>query len=309
MVPSGKEDSPSGKGGGREALAGTPGAREIRQALLPGGADGEPWVSLTPAQVRLALLRELDAVPPAAGACLAAAADAESVHALRVRARRARALLSFGRPLLGRSGYRRCQARLRGILARFSAVRELDVLLAERDAFAAAGGLPSPPGVLGAVIAAERERAARDALRYLRSGALERAVEKTCRQVRALPCADGTLPDGRAAERLRRWKRKAVRQAGKKKARRPEAVHALRIRLKKIRYVQSCLAAACGAGEGGQPKLQELQERLGRACDLYANLRLLKGLRARYPGPALNKEAALLERFCRDRAGGAPEGG
>jgi CHAD domain-containing protein len=226
----------------------------------------EPRAPAAPAALLRARLRTLLRLLPAAQQ-----GRDEALHALRVAARRldlAAGLLAR-RPDGTRVGrVRRC---LRRLLRATGRARDLDVLLPllASEAGAAGDDTAACTRRLRARRCSERRRLARRLARFDR-GRLRRAVRRLARRTLAGPVA---------CAQIEAWTRREQAELAAALVRRPrrfdgEALHAQRIRLRRLRYALELREELSGAPAGGTParasiELRPLQERLGAIHDAH----------------------------------------
>jgi triphosphatase len=217
--------------------------------------------------------------------------DPEYLHQLRVGTRRLRAALRVFRGTMRRSEVRALQRTLRKIAKASGPARDWDV------------NAPRLPLALR-VQAARRQRAAHARLRRV-IGAM---------QIWSLPRGlAGTRPDlpTFAREVLESLDRKATRQGEDIDWKRAGQRHALRVRLRRLRYACEFLGGAF-PGRDSAPlvrSLKQLQDLLGELNDMEVARRLARELRGtrtrRAPGLRQRKLASLLPAAWR-RYTGAP---
>lgn len=212
-------------------------------------------------------------------------ADIDSLHRLRVAARRGRALLSLSREHLPEAGWRPLHAALRALLRATGPARDWQVLLTE-----------TLPALLPEVAAEAEARsqlleaAGRQESAARRHGAAALRGDRHLELLLALEgyllaCAaaeaDGNASGQTATQVLERQHRRLRRRARRLDRDDPEALHQLRLRLKAQRYRVELLAS----GYPGKAvrrylaRLKRLQDQLGHLQDLEAAQRRLRGLR------------------------------
>lgn len=206
--------------------------------------------------------------------------DPEYLHQLRVGTRRLRAALRVFRGTMRRKQERALLRTLRRIAAASGPARDWDVN---------ASRLP----VSLRPEAARRRRAAHAQLRGV-IGAM---------QFRLLPrgrAGTRTALDAFAREALESLDRKATRHGGKTDWTRAGQRHALRVRLRRLRYACEFLSGAF-PGRESEPlvrSLERLQDLLGELNDIEVARRLARELRGRYtrraPGRRERKLVSLL---------------
>lgn len=237
---------------------------------------------VTPLQAfRLIALESLAQLQANEAGLLQRLEDAEYLHQARVALRRLRSALRLFAPILPEPFLRRWSREWQGLAQSLGDARDWDVLCTE--------GLPRLAEALGpAVSRIERHsRARRTAARAAARASLAapRHAQQLLAFTRALlklseapDAAHPPLVDW-ARERLAARHRKARRGARAAAQLAPEARHALRIELKKLRYALDFLASLFPA-KRVQPYSRALaaaQDLLGRMNDLATAQRLLAG--------------------------------
>jgi triphosphatase len=200
---------------------------------------------------------------------LLAGRDPDALHQARVALRRLRSALTLFRPAAKGAAYERIRDELRWYAGRFGDARNLDVLLA--------GTLLPDDASLRRTVEAERERAYDHVLATLRSDrgralmlclASWIALGGWAREHRA----SGEVRDLAARGLDRQW-RKVCRRGAEFATLDPDALHRLRIDVKKLRYAAEFLASLyaektqAGRARRFAAALRDLQERLGDAND------------------------------------------
>lgn len=223
--------------------------------------------------------------------------EPEATHKLRVSLRKTRSLLSFIKPLLGGVPFKDSQASLKAIPRRFGRLREIDVLLAQWQQYREEHHLLSEGGLAAAL---RREREQEQALleAYARSpdipGALHAALSQViCWDHEALEEKHPFAPF--AAARFDKWLKAARAAKERLDPEDYEEVHALRIRCKKLRYVNELLGNPGAKERDPARNLLRLQEDLGLLCDSYAHMPLLSALAREHEAfPGLAQDAGTL---------------
>jgi CHAD domain-containing protein len=201
--------------------------------------------------------------------------DPEYLHQLRVGTRRLRAALHAFRGTMRESDARALRRALRRLAAVAGPVRDLDV------------AAPQLPAELRAP-AGRRRRAAHAALRRV-LGAWQPWLLPRGRAAPRRP-----LPDF-AREVLERLDRKALRRGGRIDWARPGKRHALRVRLRRLRYACEFFqgAFAPGAAERLIDSLKALQDLLGELNDYVVRRRIAREMGGRR-APVGARERVLL---------------
>jgi len=206
--------------------------------------------------------------------------DPEFLHQLRIGMRRLRAALRAFRGVLVRKDARRVIRFLRRVSPRLGVARDWDVLVARVEADRGS------PGLLSAAQA--RQGAARRAARRALVSKRFASIGPRVRKLATTPCSATLAQFGAAA--LARAHRKLMAQALGLDWADAAARHAVRIRVKRLRYSCEFFAPAFPA-KGVSPyiaALKALQEVLGALNDISVGRRLI-GFEA--------DEAALLRRL------------
>jgi triphosphatase len=220
--------------------------------------------------------------------------DPEFVHQTRVGLRRLRAALQAFRALPGRKRRRQLGRDARELTRRLGAARDWDVLIARLESAGRSRELATR---------ARRDRAAvQRELRRLLTSAPWREFLASARGIR--------LPRGGARPSLREFGSSAMerdRRKVMKRARRMDWTsasqrHALRVRLRRLRYTCEIFAAAFPARAAAAyvSKLERLQDILGELNDLRVGHGLLEPAgshRAGMRGRLAVREAVLLRRL------------
>lgn len=255
-------------------------------------ADGKWIENLTPdlpledaaRQVLMLRLQVIvDYLPRALGG---SAADVENVHQLRVGTRRADAALRLFRACLPRRVYRKARERLRSLRRAAGAARDADVFLVSLEQREQTVPAEQHPGLDFLIGHALGERtAAQERLASVGQAEAERLpalVESVLEAVRpagkeALVCL-GDLAGPIMALRLER-----LEQAASGKLQHYEELHQVRIAGKRLRYVMEVLGDCYGPTfrEEVYPRVEEMQETLGRANDSHVACQRLAALRDR----------------------------
>lgn len=206
-------------------------------------------------------------------------AGPEEVHKARVAVRRLRTILASIAPAIEPRDASRLREQFRGLAHELGMVRDADIRA--QILLPALSTLGQGADGRSAAALARRLRAARHTTRrrlraHLRSAAFHRELEAT----RRLVADDALLRPGTDADKmlraaLQRRRRKLDKAlAGKvgSAARR----HALRIRIKKFRYLRDALHGRPARADKQGRRLRQLQEDLGRLNDLAQARRWLK---------------------------------
>jgi CHAD domain-containing protein len=203
--------------------------------------------------------------------------DTEFLHDYRVAFRRARSVVSLFRGVYSDPVQQDLRQTMRELMARTGALRDLDVHLLDRDAYFAVlpNELHEGLGLLFDRLTRTRAQEQRRLAKWFRSPAYSEAITALAHRfeepVRVETGPNGSRPvEDMLQELLRqRWRstRAAARRIGT--ASPDEAVHDLRIRCKKLRYLLEFAAPVLGAA-AVRPlirPLKALQEELGTFND------------------------------------------
>ena len=211
------------------------------------------------------------------GAFLAKPDDVETIHKLRISIRTLRSLLAFVSPLLKRRRHRLLQDDLRSVVIETSRLREYDVML--RDVRA----LGSPSGELVARIGELRELERNRVVGVMDGRHTRRALRRVRRRVKALPWKDSVRRRGvtradvlAVFDELVRTVDEGYAAVDRADA---DAVHTLRKRAKRVRYVAEAFCALLGeraVAEGA--RMKGVQDELGDVCDARVNAEMARDL-------------------------------
>ena len=260
-------------------------------------AEGK-WISGLSPEMDLAeaARKALDQRLSTVGRCLPDAIahaydDDEHVHQLRVATRRADACLRIFRACLPKRVYQATRERLRTIRRAAGAARDADVFLAalrERSASAKAGDLAGLD-FLVAYTLGQREVAQED-LEGVEAGQKKPFGEIATRTLEAVrDSRDGERTLGDLARPQVAELVEALDAATREPLDDYDHLHQVRIAGKRVRYAVEILAACfeCEIEERVYPRIEEMQEILGRANDSHVavmRLQRLKQRLAEWPG-------------------------
>ncbi|MEW5790247.1 MAG: CHAD domain-containing protein [Pseudomonadota bacterium] len=241
------------------------------------------------------LIHEIHRLLDRQAAFLDAPDDAESLHQLRVQLRRLRALLAFAKPLLG-SGYDEHQDALRQWGRSLASVREIDVLISAWQALRADALFPLPgQDALGALLGKQRRHALALVREAVGHGQSTPVLLELWAWLLTTPLHGETPLAEFSTARLRQWL-KGLRKAGSTTDwHDPTALHRLRIRGKKLRYVLQALMPVLPAGSDRLVRrLLKLQKQLGQLHDAALTPAQLDALLPPRATAQLQREAGLL---------------
>ena len=204
--------------------------------------------------------------------------DAEYLHQLRVALRRFRAMLVAFRALEPRA--RALKRRLRRLTPALGAARDWDVFVASLE--------PNTPFWRAARM--QQQQARRDARDIIASPAFNETLVRALRWLEEAPWEPLQIPlTAFARQSLERLRRKALRSIDWDDAR---DRHALRIRIKRLRYASEAFGSP-------EPALERLQDVLGELNDIAVARRLMKRLP---PDPSFPRSLEARERALVSRA-------
>jgi triphosphatase len=207
--------------------------------------------------------------------------DPEYLHQLRIGLRRLRAILVAFRALEPRA--RPLRRRLRRFTPELGAARDWDVFVES---------LP-PRSALRSAADKERMRARREARAVVASRAFNETLVRALRWLEEAPWQETEASlSAFASASLERLRQKALNTARRMDWQDPRERHALRIRIKRLRYAADAFARTDNA-------LERLQDTFGELNDIAVARRLMKGLP---PAPALKEKLEVKERMLIARA-------
>ena len=261
----------------------------------PATADGD-----RPAKEALEeiLIKKLQEIIARQESFLREPGDPETAHALRVRIRQTRALLSFSKPLLDGPSYDALQEKLRALANRLSALREIDVMLEKWiPIYKEQPGVIQNQSRLTEILREKRRGEEEQAVRYFSSGASTPVLLEIwagildMRWDEKADCPIGDFEKKRIGE----WSSKFLGGLESQDFSEMRATHALRILGKKIRYARSEVLPERDDGPRSDPeKLKLLQTLLGELCDAGRNIEILKELMEERKDPQLTFESGVL---------------
>ena len=203
--------------------------------------------------------------------------DPETIHRLRISIRTLRSLLAFVSPFLKRRRHRLLQADLRSVVIETSRLREYDVML--RDVRA----LDVPSGALVEKIGELRDLERDRVVGVMGGRHTRRALARVHRRVGSLPWKDSVRKSGVARgnvlavfDELVRLVDEGYATVDRSDA---DAVHTLRKRSKRVRYVGESFGSLLGdqaAAEG--VRMKGIQDELGDVCDARVNAGMARDL-------------------------------
>lgn len=212
--------------------------------------------------------------------------DVETVHRLRISIRTLRSLLAFVSPLLKRRRHRLLQDDLRSVVIETSRLREYDVLLRQVRA------LEVPSGELAEKIVELRELERNHVVDVMCGRHTRRALRRVRKALARPPWRDSVRGDGVTRSDVRAAFRDLVRVVaeGYESVDRADAdaVHTLRKRAKRVRYVSESFARLLGDGAAAEGRrMKGVQDLLGDICDARVNATMA----GEFPAGGLSDEA------------------
>ena len=216
--------------------------------------------------------------------------DIETIHALRVSIRKLRSMISFIKPLFKKEDYQTIQAQLRQIHQTSSDLRNLDVLIQEWIAFQEQNKLIKNYTKLTKLFQEQRE--------YLKKELKDDNFQFAFNQVMTLiniSLASIQIDNFQifVDQRLNKWGRllnklsKSIDQLSR------DSIHALRIKYKKLRYVQTLLEIEVL----DLKTLKKNQDILGVIHDTYGAIELLDNYSNQYQETLLDAEINLFKGY------------
>lgn len=201
--------------------------------------------------------------------------DPGTAHQFRVSIRVARSLLSFASPLFSEGAYHVFRDWLKVIGGQFGCLRELDVLLEQWTGFVAdAVGRTS----LSKYIMRKRRVEEREMIHYLDSISISNELDMFQTWLENQPQNSKENFETFSDRRFANWNRRALKELRTLDYREWSEVHALRIRYKKIRYVQRAFPRFDRQFTLSGERLKEMQDDLGLICDTYVNTNILRAM-------------------------------
>jgi CHAD domain-containing protein len=235
-----------------------------------------------------------------------------SLHRARVASRRLREALPVAGYDVAERQTAKARRKIRRLTRALGAVRELDVALALIDEYAdrRGGASDQPIADVRAYLLAERDRTRTDMLERLHAMDIEELERRLAGVIERLSDPEASASDAwrtrLASQVALRAKRLAARvdEAGAMYA--PEALHAVRIGAKKLRYALELARETGTADTAAEIRLlKRVQDALGRLHDLQVLARAVGEVgarprpRAAVPDIGLESFARSIEEDCR----------
>lgn len=244
------------------------------------------------------ILQQIHRIIGAQHSFLADPPDPEKLHQLRISLRRLRALLSFAKPLFDAAGYGERQTALRRWGNELGPLRDLDVLIEAWNEFenhwAPRPGKPSP---LLDRLAAARPELLKTALGATSSGQYTPLLLGLWVYIAEWPeeaAAPVRLGDF-AGARLTKWLGSILKAGSHLDFTDSQAIHSLRIHVKKLRYTLEILSPVLGEQyRFTTGRLRKLQSNLGTLHDTRRSPVLLEQWVKASAGRLLHHDCGLL---------------
>ncbi|PKK40636.1 hypothetical protein ABB02_00085 [Clostridiaceae bacterium JG1575] len=269
---------------------------DASRLLAAGGI--RDWKTLFEKDLSRVLEGAFDAMMSRRDDFLAAPSASEGVHQLRVKIRQYRSVISLLKPLLKKKTYRSLQGKLRGFAQECAYLRELDVLLEQwRDASALFEAHHLTGEAFEAILRAERAQEAQRLFQFFETPKRAQQLEEIQRELRSslsLKKAPCYSLDDLVCGTLKTWHQKIQEQVQRIDANDRAAIHALRIRSKKIRYVLEVFKREkTPRMDGMYAQEKAWQEHLGRITDANRNQEAVLEIAAHYPHAPIEEELAV----------------
>lgn len=211
--------------------------------------------------------------------------DIETIHSLRVSIRQLRSLISFIRPLLNQKDYRIIQSKCRQLHQNSSDLRNLDVLMLDWKTFQEQYKTLIDYTNLSKVFQEQREYLKQEVMTYDFKTLFDETFSMINLTLAACHCNNfQKFVDNR----LNKWARSI-----KKLSKSNEDIHALRIKYKKLRYVQTALELEVM----DLKDLKKSQDILGDLNDTYTAIILLDDYSSRFKHLQLDDDIGLFKGY------------
>ena len=213
-----------------------------------------------------------------------------AVHAFRVQVRKLRSLIAFVKPTMDSADHAPLRNEFRTMHNRLSYLRETDVLLNLWQQLRDKHGLMGVSD-LTRVFERERTKEARKVQVFAASTFVPDALVSLSEAIGFWADAEDR-PDAFnafASVRFKTWRGNIKTAVKELDIRDYAAIHLLRIRFKKLRYVQDALPPLSKESPLESENLKDIQDALGRICDIYINISALDKMTS----PKLSREIGL----------------
>ncbi|WP_303867273.1 CHAD domain-containing protein [Acetobacterium wieringae] len=227
--------------------------------------------------------------------------DPEGVHQVRVRIRRFRAILAFFAPIFKAENYQRQQAALRQLAGQFGDVRQLDVLLEgiaeiEKESMLKINCF----GKIKSFLQEKREAAFEYLLSELKTDGFALELLDIWIWKYNEPW-DETAPNlcdsikDYSEKQIASWHKKIRRSMKTLEINDQQAIHRVRIKSKKLRYVIEQLSSILDQkNRKSMNAFEKMQDDLGYYHDVFANQRLLEQLVSASDDNQLHYQAGII---------------
>ncbi len=218
--------------------------------------------------------------------------DIESVHYIRVKIRQIRSLLSFIKPMTNKREYVAIQEKLRAMAEKFSYIREIDVLTIQWQSLKDSSVELTSSNAVSGILHSEREAEKRMLCDYVAGDSMSDELGRTAKRVERW---NGDYEDEAAFEqfaigRYKQWNNDVANAMKQMDPNDLANIHRIRIRFKKLRYVQSNIKLFSNSAALNLESLKSIQDTLGDICDTFVGIALLEKLRKKYPSDDLLHE-------------------
>lgn len=223
----------------------------------------------------------------------------EAVHAFRVSIRRFRSLMSLVKPLLSFEEYLAVQENLHSLEQRFSYLRQLDVLIEEWNEIVKNNKNQfSSETVIGDTLRNERDKEQQQVRHHISMGICTPVLLSVWAWLMENPLdknSDAEAPlQSFTEKRIGNWLKRIHKDLGSVGEYDEAAIHAFRIRCKKLRYALDITAPILDHKYKKRLEAsKKLQELLGNICDTERNISGVKVLITNQPDAALHFEAGV----------------
>ncbi len=216
--------------------------------------------------------------------------DIETIHALRVSIRQLRSLISFIKPLLGKETYQDIQAHLRKLHQTSADLRNLDVLMVELNSFQEQNSVMRNCIALSTLLSEEREQHKNAVM----ATDFQSPFNKVSTMINlTLASTQSENFQKFVDNRLSKWSRSLIKLAKSINESSSEGIHALRIKYKKLRYVQTLLESEVM----DLKQLKKSQDILGEINDTYGAMTLLDAYSSHSQDESLNNEISIFKGY------------
>ena len=222
--------------------------------------------------------------------------EAESVHKLRVSIRQTRSMLSFLRPVLDQKECRMKQTKLKDIANKFSYIRELDVILEEWKNFIKNNSNYLEYKVLINILKEEHEKEKIQILENFYSNFANEELDNMVSWINQWEENDDEFVKF-ILDRFTRWNDALDTALKNLDYDDYEKIHDLRIKFKKVRYVQNNIKFLSSYQVMDLEELKDMQDDLGVICDTYVNISILDDLNSKYNSKNLKKETDIFKEY------------